>query len=375
MKVLCICDVLLPQTVGGAGRVARELALALQDRNVEVSFFTRDVPVRPADTATRTRYFPKFGGFGSRGIRQLFLNEVAMFQPDIIHVHQPLPAYRAFREPLAIPYVYTFHSSWPEEFAMKASGWPRTVRGLLRPVLQHVEARVLRSAAAITVLSQYSSDLVARKYGHRCRIIPGGVDMQRFQSSSVPRSGNPIRLITVRNLVPRMGLEPLVEAMHLLPDNVTLDIAGTGPLQSRLEGLIERQSLRARVRLIGHLPEAQLPDFYAAANWFVLPSVAMEGFGMVVLESLACGTGVIGTRIGAIPELLGPLNPEWIIDRPEPDSIARTIRQAISSPTPDRNRLRDFAREFDWPHIAEQFHSLFSEILDRGPSTVESDQR
>ena len=81
---------------------------------------------------------------------------------------------------------------------------------------------------------------------------------------------------------------------------------------------------------------------------------------MVILESLACGTPVLGTRIGAIPELLSQLNDDWIIERSERSLIAESIRRVLAAPAPDRDRLRQFALQFDWHEIGGLYYELFS---------------
>ncbi|HEY2934929.1 MAG TPA: glycosyltransferase family 4 protein [Acidobacteriota bacterium] len=363
MKILILCDVLFPQTTGGAGRVARELALAIRDRGTEVRFLTRRVPDKAADEGIPTTYLPKPGTSFPSQFRRAFRRTAADFKPDIIHVHQPLPAWLSIPPESSCPIVYTFHSSWPEELKVKASPWPAAVRRLCSVVLANIEASVIHRAAAVTVLSEFSSREVKRLYRREAEVIPGGVDTGHFRPSGVPPAGS-IKLITLRNLVPRMGLRQLVRAMPLLPAEVHLDIGGEGPLRGELRALIQSLKLDTRVRLRGHIPDSELPGFYSSGHWFVLPTAALEGFGLVILESLACGTPVLGTRVGAIPELLQRFNSAWLIERSTPDAIAGTIRSALDQPGPEREELhRRIEAEFGWKIIAAQYQRLFDGLL------------
>ncbi|HRR39717.1 MAG TPA: glycosyltransferase, partial [Syntrophales bacterium] len=99
-------------------------------------------------------------------------------------------------------------------------------------------------------------------------------------------------ILTVRNLVPRMGLENLITAMKdvvkALPD-VLLIIGGSGPLREKLLRLACELQLSDSIRFTGFIRDEELPDYYRAADIFVLPTIELEGFGLVTLEALACG--------------------------------------------------------------------------------------
>jgi glycosyltransferase involved in cell wall biosynthesis len=363
LRVLVICDVLFPQTIGGAGRVAREVAVALRTRGVELQFFTRDTGKKPESESFPITYFPAPGRSRRSTVRKMFLDEIERFQPDLVHIHQPLGAYLAIPHPLQVPYVYTFYAPWADEFVAKASRIPRSVRQLASPLLKAIEGRVIGRAAETIVLSSFSSDQLRHAHQRECVIIPGGIDTSRFHPDRRVDRIHGTQLVTVRNLVPRMGLEELIGAMADLEPSVRLDIAGNGPLREPLEAMVRQLGLNDRVRLLGYVSDGQLPEFYASADWFVLPTKELEGFGMVILESLACGTPVLGTRVGAIPELLNQLDKSWIIDKPERSSIADTVRRVLQTAAPDRKRLREFSLAFDWHQIGGRYHDLFSRIL------------
>ncbi len=251
-----------------------------------------------------------------------------------------------------------------EEFKIKSSRWPHIFRKVVSPLLAEVEKRALHRATAITVLSKFSKRKLKRLYNREGIIIPGGVDSERFRPSAKVESSKALRLVTLRNLVPRMGLPQLIRAMSLLPPHIELTIGGRGPLQHELLDLIHSLGLSERVRLAGHVPDEDLPLFYSSANWFVLPTVALEGFGLVTLESLSCGTPVLGTRIGATPELLEKFDSQWLIDEPTAKEIAATILRVIEKPTPSPDDLHHrVAGEFDWKKIAELYFELFESLV------------
>lgn len=368
MKVLMLCDVLFPQTVGGAGRFARELAQALVAGGDEVQFLTRQTSHSPRKDPIPTHYYPPPGLHSPGHFRRLFRHVDKLFAADIIHFHQPLPAFLSLPSHLGRPLVYSFHSSWPAEFLLKASPLPLPVRRLAEPVLAAIERKMARKATKITTESLFVQNEVRRLYGRESMVIPGGVRSDLLQppeaaatSPSRPKEG--FEIITLRNLVPRMGLTNLVRAMSLLPDHVRLKIGGQGPLRGQLSDLIRTLHLEHRVQLCGHVPDAALPSFYGQADLFVLPTAAWEGFGLVILEALSCGTPVLGTAIGAIPEVLSQFDPSWIIPEPTPEAMASTMTAFMTKDPPDRRALHEHVHaHYRWEIIAQRYHRLFESL-------------
>src|SRR5207247_2514537 len=134
---------------------------------------------------------------------------------------------------------------------------------------------------------------------------------RREARSRLGLAGEGPLLFTVRRLVPRMGLEPLLHALARLPD-ARLVIGGSGWLRPRLEASASALGVASRVRFAGRIDDADLPVFYQAADLVVLPSVALEGFGLITLEALACGTPVVATAKSGATDVVAPLAPSWI---------------------------------------------------------------
>ncbi|MGH7395457.1 MAG: glycosyltransferase family 4 protein, partial [Candidatus Methylomirabilales bacterium] len=325
MRLLLVADVSPVVVLGGGERVLREHALRLQKRGHEVTVLCRapgpDAPdaVRldgvevlhlPAD---RSRPWGWVFSAGRRAGRM-----AAELAADLVIAHQPLTASGVARGGGA-PLIYVFHSPAGEEYRTRhPSG---LVHRAAASLLHRIEARALARADRVVVLSEFSRETLARCHNvdpTGVLRIPGGVDPVVFRPAEdravlrrrldLPVDG-PL-LVTVRNLVPRMGLDDLIRAMAAVtaafPD-ATLLIGGDGPLRSDLERLAEAAGVAVRTRFLGYVPEDRLPDLLRAADLFVLPTRMLEGFGLVTVEALACGTPVVGTPVGATPELLGPL--------------------------------------------------------------------
>jgi glycosyltransferase involved in cell wall biosynthesis len=152
-----------------------------------------------------------------------------------------------------------------------------------------------------------------------------------------------------------MGIEQLLRAVQILaPDDIYLAIVGGGLLTDELRRLSSELGVDGRVRFAGQVAEEELPDWYRAADLFVLPTVAYEGFGMVTVEALASGTPVVGTPAGATPELLEPLDPRLVARGSDPGSLAVAIRETLEFIDDDfRSRCREYAvARFSWDKVA-----------------------
>jgi glycosyltransferase involved in cell wall biosynthesis len=150
-----------------------------------------------------------------------------------------------------------------------------------------------------------------------------------------------------------MGLDQLVRAAAILKGQglrFRVLLGGAGPLADSLQDLVRRAELEEIVFFLGRVPDADLPLCYAAADCFVLPTRALECFGLIVLEAYACGTPVIGTPVGAIPELIGQVGPQWLTDGTDAAAIAQRMRaflrkELVGDPTGLRTLAEHYRAE------------------------------
>jgi glycosyltransferase involved in cell wall biosynthesis len=243
-----------------------------------------------------------------------------------------------------------------------------------------IERAVYRRATAFIVLSQPFGEILERRFGvppDRIHVIPGGVDASRFATRATraecrahlewPRD-RPI-VLSVRRLMRRMGLDQLVRATVRLrervPDVLVL-IAGAGPLAGELERQIASLNLRDHVRLLGFVADAALPRAYRAADLTVVPTVALEGFGLIVAESLAAGTPCVVTPVGGLPEAVSGLSRALVLRATDAESIAAGLGDALTGvmPLPSPQECADFARRnYDWPIIAARVRRVYEDAL------------
>ena len=219
------------------------------------------------------------------------------------------------------------------------------------------------------MLSDFSAEQLRRLYGipgGRIAKIPGGADTERFRPHAdraaaraalrLP-AGRPL-LLTVRNLEARMGLDVLIRAVAILRrqcPEVLLLIGGSGSLRGELQALSASLHLDDHVRFLGFIPDGDLHSYYQAADLFVLPTRELEGFGLVTVEALACGTPVLGTAVGATPEILRPLDSGLLFRDTTPEAMAEDLARFIATRRPDTpagRELRAGCRRYAEAHYA-----------------------
>jgi glycosyltransferase involved in cell wall biosynthesis len=388
MRILVLASEWFPERAGGNARVAREVALGLAERGHEVT------ALAPARAGA-----PREEVHGSLTLRRLlpdgplpatWTHTVAGWRWsrrggerfDVVLAHTSTVLAGARRAGLRTPTAVVFHAPGPAELRLQRERLPRYHRKrlgapLLIPVLAALERSALQGAARILTLSGYTERLVAAAYPHladRVVRVGGGVDVVRFSPGERASARRLLGLepdrrliLSVRRLEPRMGLETLLEATRELPPDVVVAVVGRGSLEPELGRRARAAGLEERFRLIGGVSDEQLPSWYRAADLFVLPTLAYEGFGMVTLEALACATPVVGTDVGATPELIGPLDPELVAPANQPAGLASAIRRALADPDPERLRARCrlHAESFAWQRVIVRWEAALEQAASR----------
>jgi glycosyltransferase involved in cell wall biosynthesis len=249
--------------------------------------------------------------------------------------------------------------------AATGAGLGATLALYPRAAALHVlERRCFRQTAILTAFSEFTRSLIRRLHGSvtadRVKVISGWADLALFQvvgnrAAARATLGWPIDmpvLLTVRRLVPRMGLDRLIQAVHCVKAagrRCLLVIAGEGPLRGALQELVKNLSLESCVRLVGRVDDATLSTMYGAADGFVLPTRALECFGLIAVEAMASGLPVLATPAGAIPEIVNGIEPQWLARDTSAEGIGDLVSRFLDGRLPRHSpsELRAYVeREF-----------------------------
>jgi glycosyltransferase involved in cell wall biosynthesis len=345
----------------GVGYYCEYLLRSMLEADHETDFFVfshqplaLDAPLPAGKLQCSTaRHFP---------VRAVYLHALL---PGILNRVQPdLCHYTNFLAPISErrPYVVTIHDMGLE--ALRACH-PLMKRLYTRNLIP----RVARGARLILTNSEYSKWEIVR-YLHICedriRVTPLAAAPE-FSPTGVSPSlvGNSAPyFLYVGNLEPRKNLLRLLDAFALLKSDHELWIVGndwyrSAPIHQRVRAL----GIRNRVRFLGYVPRADLPGLYRGATAFVYPSL-LEGFGLPVIEAMACGTPVITSNNSALKEIAA--GAALLIDPEDVQSIANGMG-LIAEERAEREQLRcrglKRAAEFSWEKTAALTLDAYREAI------------
>ena len=229
--------------------------------------------------------------------------------------------------------------------------------------------RVARSAAHMmtvaAALKQYLLDLGVP--AERVTVLRNGVDLGFFHPvddrslvrESLGFSTRPT-LLSVGHLIERKGHHLVIEAMRDLPD-MDLVIAGDGPEQASLQGLVEQWSLHDRVHFAGRLSQDSLRRHYQAADALVLAS-SREGWANVLLESMACGTAVVATPVDGTPEVVASADAGHLTADRSAGAIVSAVNRLFAD-LPGHAATRRYAEGFGWEDTSRGQLEIFTRAI------------
>lgn len=311
---------------------------------------------------------------------------------DLVHIHNPLVGFVAILHPKLwkVPKVCHFHSSWFDEERINAVGTESTKL----PCSLKIRLQLIRlmewygyaMSRTILFLSEYSKSRFLRYYrltSPDLSVIPGGVDIENFKPPASREEVHSIReslklsaetplILTVRRLEQRMGLENLVLAAGILHRrvpglNFQMVITGKGSLKNRLEQLIQEQEVSHCVQLVGLVPRESLPLYFRSADLFVLPTTAIEGFGLVTAEAFASGLPVMGTPVGATEAILKQIDERLLFKGISPEALAEGIETYLKSPEIFRemsSKCRKVAEtQYAWETVVERTEQEYKKVV------------
>ena len=358
-----------PQSPGGVERYVYDLTRHLTEAGDQVELCGVGLPETQSDSPVQLTNLAAPDSpilQRLRSTRRNFLTR-KMQQPDAINLHFALYSFPLMNAlPKDVPVTFTFHGPWALESEQEEAG---KLSVLIKKWV--VEKQVYRRCDRFIVLSKAFGAILHQDYQvpwNKIQIIRGGVDLTRFQPNlSRQEARTQLKwpqdraiLFTPRRLVHRMGIDKLLtvlsEVKTKLPD-VWLAIAGKGPLKAALEQQATELGLENHVKFLGFLPDEQLPVAYQAADLMVMPSQSLEGFGLAIVESLACGTPALCTPVGGMPEVLEPFSPELITASFEATDIAQRLEDVLAGKVamPSRSACREYTvSNFDWHNISQQ---------------------
>jgi glycosyltransferase involved in cell wall biosynthesis len=364
----------LSRSYRGAGiswyqiNLLRNLALASPDWLRYHVFLSDPAFQEPSLTLHRSRlptHRPVVRIFWEQFLQPLALRQAGV---DLLHA-------LAFVAPVAAPcpVVITIYD-------LSFLRYPDAFRPLNRWYLSAFTARSVRRARAIITISESTRQDVINLLGappERVHTIYCGVDpafrplpaaeVAAFKAS---RGLPDTFILFLGTLEPRKNVDGLIRAYarwrQLDPTAPPLIVAGgKGWYYTKVFQLVEALELTGAVHFPGYVPQSELPQWFNAASLFVYPS-HFEGFGLPVLEAMACGTPVITSTVSSLPEVTGADGAAVLVDPTQPDMLAQAMAQLLSQP--DRRAAmaaqgRVRAAGFQWEQTARETVAVYQKVL------------
>lgn len=266
----------------------------------------------------------------------------------------------------SVPQVVVVHDVLPLRFKDEYPRQQYYFRHLVPAILK-------RSCAVIAVSETTKRDIMAfyRTESSAVHVVPGGHDQDRYRAGIPPqeikekyRLGT--YLLYVGNLLPHKNLQNLLRAFGLIAHQIPHMLVIAGKKDPRYYPSLEAEAralgILDRVSFLDYVAHEELPALYAGADVFVLPSL-YEGFGLPVLEAMACGTPVIASQAGSIPEVTG--DAAALVDPHDISGIAHMITTILADHG-RRDAMRrkgpEQAERFTWGRAAETILGLLREV-------------
>ncbi len=376
---------------GGMNVYMRELAKALSHQNITIDIFTRWThenipqivplarnvrvihikagPIAPVHKDDLYQYLPMF----TRHIEEF--RQHASLQYDLVHSHYWLSGVAAMRlaDQWDVPHVTMFHTLG----RLKQLANPDAPEPALR---LEMEQHLVQQADCIIAATLDERTQIIRSCGatsSQIEVIPCGVDLKLFvpqerlqaRKQLGLKSNLPVLLFAGR-LDPFKGPDLLLRAVTLMEQEAQIVIVG-GKLDDdkdmqSLQTLAAELNISQRVHFLGARPQQELPLLYSAADVTVVPSYH-ESFGLVAVESLACGTPVVATRAGGLTSVVRHGETGFLVPHC-PGFFAERLDTLLSDPELSAQMAaaaRPSVLQFSWASIARQVNTVYEELVNR----------
>lgn len=364
MKVALACPYAW-DSPGGVQVHVRQLARHLRERGHDVLVLApawrddAEPGVKVVGRPLRVRYQGTVApiSFGPATLARVG-REIRDFGPDIVHAHEPLTPsvgmFAALRS--RAPVVATFHA-YAERSRLYTAAVP-----VLRIVWRHLSVKLAVSEAAV--------GFVRSRFGGEVRIVPNGVDVERFaRGASEPATGLPEgrRLLWVGRLDPQKGFGVALRAFAQLSQDVpdlSLVVVGDGRDRPAVAELLPE--VRAKVVMVGAVSNEGLPPYHAAADVFVAPALGQESFGYVLVEAMAAGIPVVASDIPGYREVVRDGIEGLLVPPGDPSALAGALRRVLADDDL-AYKLREAglarAKRYSWDVVIGDIEAAYARAL------------
>ncbi len=356
--------------VGGVEKYVLTLSQELAARNHRVTVVCANEPKTPPVgdiNGIRVKRLSCIGKIANTNITPTLPIALLCEDYDIIHTHLPTPwaaDWSAFAAMLGKkPLVLTYHND------IVGAGRNAYAARLYNQTLLKI---TLRIADRIVVTRPGPLSPILEPYAEKVVVVPNSVDTAVFTPRRVEPMADMFFLSVLDEYHRYKGLDILLHALELVkrdyPD-VTLIVGGSGPLRGYYEDMAASLGLSENVDFVGYISDEDLADYYRGCRLFVLPSTdpAQEGFGIVLLEAMACGCPVVTTTITGVADEISRMGAGRVVEPGSVDALSHAIAELLRDED-DAARMGDAGRslieaKYSCRKVAEQMEAVYMDVL------------
>jgi len=282
------------------------------------------------------------------------------------------------RKPFVCWVATTMRDEWPSRFnPLKFTFSPKTfvyyINHLFMPLVLIQEKKIYEKASKILALSSYTAQSIQKQYGipaEKILVVHFPIDTDKFKPS---KSGERIMdgdflLMVGRITDPRKNVELLLKSFAIIKTkfpNLNLVIIGDKPQSNNLEKFCTKLGIRDSVHFLGRMNREEIITYYNQAKLFILPSL-QEGLGIIVLESMACGTPVVSTKCGGPEEIIIDGENGYLVENNNLDELTHAVCKLLEDDEL-RKRMGEKAREhiqnnYSLQKVGYKFIAAYKEV-------------
>lgn len=356
----------------GIERVIGEISHSLADKGHEVNVITTyrngGVESKEIDHGVTI--------YRVNDLRNIFGKMGSIFSLDLLSINFFVRKYKDLLQSSDVIHIFTpFLVSIPDVPLISHFHHEEVIRQKLEylylPFSKYLWNISYQKSDAIISVSEYSANSLIKNniQKNKIHVIPNGVDISKFHpgldAKELTTKFNGMNiLLYVGPITPRKGLSYLIEALPKVltkHENTLLVIVGSGDIDG-LRKLAEEYNVLDHVIFEGFVPEEKLPIYYNACDIFVFPSL-QEGFGMVLIEAMACGKTVVASNTTAIPEVVGDAG--ILVETKNPEIFASSVINLLDDLN-KRKQLEEKAfdrvqKNFTWNAVVDKLLGIYSE--------------
>jgi len=348
--------------IGGVENYVYELSKQLVRQGHEVKVICASEPPSRAQEqidgieVNRLKYI---GKIANTNITLLLPVKLLSEEFDVIHTHLPTPWSADWSAIISFlrrkKQVVTYHND------IVGNGVSKYIAKFYNlTMLKFILKRAYKIIITQPKYLDYSPHL--KKYKDKIVVIPVGVDTKRFKPmKKIKKSNNTVGFLSVLDEYHRYkGLEYLLKAIALAKEKIPgikLVVGGSGALLLEYKKMAKELGIEENVKFSGFIPDERLAEFYNKLDVFVLPSISyeQEGFGIVALEALACGTPVITTNIAGIAQSLRKEKYPIFIVNPKVCDITKKMISVLNTP----KSKKKISQNYDWSNISDKICEIY----------------